>query len=282
MKGMQMLSQETTPHGVDKLARYGWVTSDQRGRYMELPKAALNINRDDYQRLANTRKVLELSKDWSWISCGTITVAYREGKYYVVDGQHRKLAADNRSDIKNMPCMVWEIDEVAEEATAFLKTNTNRKPITSIDRHRANVTRGDQIAIRIEAELARHDLIVSTNTSPKHFKAMTLATKLASTDFDRFVRVLDIAVALAKKAGIPVKERMLIGLFELDRRTDDGLLNSRMRKRILDIGALAIEDSIARAASFYARGGARVFAVGILEIVNKGLQHRFKFTDSED
>jgi len=39
-------------------------------------------------------------------------VALRDdNKWFVVDGQHRKLAADQRSDIRELPCLVFETNE---------------------------------------------------------------------------------------------------------------------------------------------------------------------------
>lgn len=96
---------ELTPLGLDKVQRYGWTMQDKQGEQRQINKNLLLVN-DDYQRTASASKILEIASEWSWIGCGVIIVAKRDGSYWVIDGQHRVLAAKRRSDIKEMPCLV--------------------------------------------------------------------------------------------------------------------------------------------------------------------------------
>ena len=100
------------------------------GELLYLNKNILEIDHS-YQRNAKNARVLKLARRWNWLSCGVLTVAKRSGRYYVVDGQHRLMAALKRADIDQLPCLVFESSEMREEAVAFRDANKERRPINS-------------------------------------------------------------------------------------------------------------------------------------------------------
>lgn len=268
--------QEKTHIGVDKVARYGWVTEDAPGVFRLIPKKQLIIN-EDYQRQANARKVLEFSRGWSWIACGAITVAQRDGSYWVVDGQHRVLGARKRSDIQELPCLVFRTVDVAEEAQGFLSANANRKPVTAVAKHRAAVVAGDKIAVQLQAlfDAVGVSAMDSQSNSPGHIRCVALARRRAQENIAEFETVLRVAVSLARDANIITGERLLDGLCYLSRNVIGGFDQPRLQKRLREVGAERLVDGAGRAAAFYAKGGAKVFAAGMIETINKGLQKRF-------
>jgi len=78
-----------------KVDRYGWTIKDQPGFMKEINKSLLNVDMQ-YQRHANKSKVLTISSEWSWIACGVVVVAFRDGKYWVMDGQHRVIREEGQ------------------------------------------------------------------------------------------------------------------------------------------------------------------------------------------
>jgi hypothetical protein len=48
------------------------------------------------------------------------------------------------------------------------------------------------------------------------------------------------------------------------------LTNKRWRERVTRVGYQGLLDAAQRASSFYARGGAKVWGVGMMEAMNKG------------
>jgi len=64
----------------------------------------------------------------------------------VVDGQHRKLAADLRSDVTTLPCHVLQAGSVKDEAMAFLVMHTGKVGVAGLDRSRALLRTGDASA----------------------------------------------------------------------------------------------------------------------------------------
>lgn len=94
---------------IDKIKRYGWKLIDKQGEFMLIEKDELYVD-PVYQRSNwNSKKVNDIASAWSWNRCGTLTVAIRDDKWWIIDGATRKLAADKRSDIKKLPCMVVRI-----------------------------------------------------------------------------------------------------------------------------------------------------------------------------
>lgn len=270
------LTTETDVNGTDKITRYGWTVKDSRGEFRMINKRLLHVNRDIYQREGIKAKVLELARNWSWISCGALVVAQREGVYWIVDGQHRKLGADNRSDIKDLPCLVFKVASVEEEARAFLATNVNRRNVSAHDKYRASLGAGDAIARQVQDAINNAGLRVTTaSNEPRAFKSVAGAQKIAAVDFDGLVDVLSICGELAAAEKSPVHSRLMTGLYYIHKRIEGGLSNARLRKRILQIGARQLVAGANKAAAYYGQSGGKVCAEGMLQAINNGLHAKF-------
>jgi len=239
-------------------------------------KRLLHVNRDVYQREGYKSKVRELASKWSWISCGALVVAKRESIYWVVDGQHRKLAADSRSDIKELPCLVFQVASVEDEARAFLATNVNRRNVSAHDKYRASLGAGDETARKVQEAINNAGLRVTTaSVEPRAFKSVATAQKIAASDFDGLVDVLAVCGELARAENCPVHSRLLSGLYYIHKRVEGGLANPRLRKRILQIGARQLVAGANKAAAYYGQAGSKVCADGMLQAINSGLHTKF-------
>jgi hypothetical protein len=270
------LATETDVNGTDKIVRYGWKAKDEQGEFRMIPKRLLNVNREIYQREGYKSKVQALARSWSWISCGALVVAQRENIYWVVDGMHRSEAAKSRADIKDLPCLVFQVESVEEEARAFLATNVNRRNVSAHDKYRACLGAGDEIAQLVQAAINNAGLRLSTaSKEPRAFKSIALAQTIAASDFDGLVDVLAICGELAADEKCPVHARLLSGLYYIHRRVEGGLANTRLRKRILQIGARQLVAGANKAAAYYGLSGSKVCAEGMLQVINSGLQKKF-------
>lgn len=266
---------------IDKVARYKWVCLDKPGSLLMIDKSALRID-DSYQRDLNSTKTLELCSQWSWIACGALIVAMRGNDFLVVDGQHRLAAALKRSDIKELPCIVFETTGAKEEAVGFLRSNTNRRPIGAIARHKAAIAAEDPIAQMVQREISAAGLeIAATANRAPQIKCITMCTNFARQNQAAFRDVLRACARLCVSAGIPVHEKLLSGLWYMNSNIDGGLNDRRLSKRLMEIGAQRLLDGATRAAAFYARGGPKVFADGMLQEINKGLHGKFQFASKD-
>lgn len=267
---------ELTSKGTSKIAHYGWTVADAEGEFRRINKRLLKVNNDVYQREGIKTKVLELASNWSWIACGALVIASRDGVLWVVDGQHRKLAADRRSDIQELPCMVFYVEAVKDEARAFLATNTNRRNVSATDKFRASLAAGDPIARKVQDAIDAAGLRVTTaSIEPRAFKSVAKAQTIAASDYDGLVAVLGLCGELARAEEAPVHSRLLSGLYYMHKRIDGGLDNPRLRKRIKQLGPRALVAAANKAAAYYGQAGSKVCADGMLQAINHGLHGKF-------
>lgn len=261
--------------GLNKVARYGWTTKDLPGKLKMLNKDILRVD-PAYQRDLVDEKVTKITAGWSWVACGAIIVGLRDGEYWVIDGQHRVMSAKRRSDIDALPCLVFETESVKQEAQGFLDANTNRKPITSAARHKAMVASGNQTAKFVQAQIDALGLFVSTNSKTAGaVKCIGLCMRRAEEDRERFARVMSLVAEMVKNEGMFVPERVIDGVWFLDANCGEGLHDKRLVQRLREKGAKSMLDAANRAAAYYARGGAKVWADGMLAELNKGLHRKF-------
>lgn len=258
---------------LSKKEKYGWITKDVAGELRMLHKGVLQVH-PGYQRDASTPKVLAIAAAWSWIACGAIIVGERGGELWTIDGNHRVLAARRRNDIDLLPCIVFKTDSVKQEAQGFLSVNTNRKPMSGIDKFRASISAGDETAIYIDTIF--NQLGIKVAGSAKHgmeINSMGWCMESARIDRDVFESVVTVAAELC--ADHPVLKMLLEGLWYIDMYSPIKLNDKRLRSRIIKIGAPKLIESAQRAAAYFARGGARIFAQGMLTEINRGLRDKF-------
>lgn len=236
-----------------------------------------------YQRELVPAKVRDITAQWSWIACGAIIVAERNGDFWAIDGQHRVAAALRRSDIQLLPCIVFQSQGVADEAESFLRVNTNRKPIDSIAKHRAKLAANDEDAAFIESTLKACGLkVASSSDQPLSVHCLGWCAKRVKDDRDAFASVLSLVAQMAIDTDYPkpLPSRVLDGLWHINTRCAAGLNDKRLVERIKSIGVDRLLHAANRAAQLYAAGGAKIWAQGMLEEINKGL--RYKYTLGRD
>ena len=260
---------------MSKIERYGWILRDTQGVFMEILKSELNVDHEYQRNEVNVDKVRSIASSWSWAGCGTISVALRpDGLFFVFDGQHRFMASKIRADITTLPCMVFECDSVAQEAAGFLVTNSERKPVTAIDKFQALVITDDQYAQKVKGLLSDLGLEISkTANRPGQIKCIARCMTLASIDVSSLTKTLALAERVCRDIA-PIQEDVVAGLFHIHRR--HGYLDDvRFVRRVLDIGHASLVDGIRRSRAFREKGGEKTLMDGILAAVNKGLRNRF-------
>lgn len=102
-----------------------------------------------YQRQLSANALARMGK-WDWSLCSTLSCCADNGKFHVVDGQHR-LALAKEYGVKALPCYVFSSDSVADEARAFAAIQMQRRAVLPVEYLRALVAAGDSDAMNIEA-----------------------------------------------------------------------------------------------------------------------------------
>ncbi len=121
----------------------------------------------DYQRSidnsASQSLIRKIAQHWDWGLCLPLVVSRRPetGEMFVIDGQHRLAAARMRGDIHQLPCVVLEIRDKADEAASFVHLNQQRRPLGKLDIFKAAVASGDGEASAIVRALADAGLSVA-------------------------------------------------------------------------------------------------------------------------
>jgi hypothetical protein len=266
---------------ISKVEKFGWTIKDQPGKFFMIDKHSLHIDHS-YQREANIDKAMDAAREWSWLACGAIIVARRPAGFWVIDGQHRVLASRHRADIAALPCLVFECENVEAEAKGFLNVNTSRRPMSSIERFHASITAGDETAIFVQEVF--DDLGIAVTKAAVHgkqIKGVRVCIEQAAISRHEFLVVMKFVARLCETT--PLYERLLTALFFLNANVEGGVSDPRMRERLMKLGPGGIMDATGKAAAYYSRGGAKIWAEGILNEVNRGLRHRFdfKFADND-
>lgn len=263
-----------------KIERYGWEMKDEPGEMVLLDKRSLVVD-SEYQRQASDAKVVGIAKKWSWLAMGAIIVVFRDGCNYVVDGQHRVMAAMRRSDISMLPCVRFASNGIKTEAQGFIDANTMRKPISALDKFRALVMTDDKSALFLERLLTQYGRRLSHGGGPASVSCVSLLLRLAKQNEQALSSTFSIVSKIC--FGKPIHERLIDSLFYIETHLPHGesVASGKWAERIIKAGSESLLEGAGKASAFYARGGSKVWAAGMLEAINKGARNRLQLLDRE-
>lgn len=146
-------------------------------------------------------------------SLGTIMLSLREdGRYAILDGNHRTQYA-RKWGVLRMHARVFIDKTYEEEAALFADFNSTNRP-TALDRFRARLEAGDEIAHDIQRILARHSLTIGID-GQGHGTVQSVGaidkvySELGPLGLDRVVEILHGAWGYERKAWVqPMVEGM--------------------------------------------------------------------------
>lgn len=271
------IEERVTNSKMTKVDRYNWKMADSPGVLRMVDKGDLVVDHT-YQRNTNEAKLAAIARAWSWIACGAIVVADRDGTLFVVDGQHRVFAARKRSDISALPCIIFKTQHQNEEAEGFLRGNRGRKPITSVEAFRALVTVGNKEALVVQELLQQAGKTAGEGVSPGVVKCVGVIQKWAQANEPALRRVWPLIVAAS--AGQQINQRVVEGLLYIETHLADGksLLDKELHRRTMKIGASGLLSGAAKASAYFSGGGAKVWAAGMIDALNHGCKNRVELT----
>jgi len=145
------------------------------------PPTPSNIKIDDmevddtYQRSIEGGKsqslIQKIAINFDWRLCLPLLGSRRNGKIYIIDGQHRLEGARLRGDIPWMPVVVFDFDDPKAEAELFIEANRARRPMNGLDDFHAGIVAGDEKCLQINAVVEQAGLVVGRNPAWQHVKA---------------------------------------------------------------------------------------------------------------
>jgi hypothetical protein len=267
-----------------KRQAYKWLDPGKRGTFKWIPIDKLQVDHT-YQR---TRKAEEavlgrMAREWSWPLCEALIVARRpDGSYFVVNGQGRVIGAKRRGDIPELPCMVFEIEGPEAEAAIFAEASRSPRRLQSTDGFRADLRAGNPVAIAIDkmVRAAGYEVLYdSTTTKRRSIRCVGALRRAYNSNPAACERSFLLCVAIAQ--GRLVRDALLQGIFYIESaleaaHSNKSLLHRDYHDKLLAIGEDKLWEAIQESARYWKKGGAKVYASGILKMLNKGRREEAK------
>lgn len=211
-----------------------WVDRRTRYRYgdiLDRPPVFMWVDKDNliideqYQREQNlvnrpgseSGHPAHIAKYWRWQAFTALVVGRREdGTMAVIDGGNRLRAARMRSDIKDLPCLVYDTDAVSE-ANTFDDINTARTAPNTFDRLKNDEFRGVEYAILVRDVLSENGFkfappSTGSTDSFSPLAALCVVCKKAPHEARMIMR------AAKKICGKNITRTILLGLFEISKQ----------------------------------------------------------------
>lgn len=118
-------------------------------KMMVLDTGQIEAPREDYQREIHNNRVKRIAKYFDERIANEPKVSFRDGKYYVFDGQHTIAARKFMNGNKDLPilCKVYMGMTEKEEADLFAKQTGESAPLTAGIRIRAEIFSENEVAL---------------------------------------------------------------------------------------------------------------------------------------
>jgi hypothetical protein len=261
---------ETLFGGEDKIKRYKWNTPDEPGEFVWIDKAELYVDHAYQRGNINELRINEMAANWDWVLCGALSVSIRDDKWYVMDGQHRKLGADKRSDIKKLPCMVFNLNSQQHEASAFVGLNRQKTAINGVDHFKAMVVSGDEIAIRLKSVLDKSGYKITNNSGPKNISCIKAVWRLFSKNEKIFMSLWPLITAMTQTDQLI--DILIRGIFNCEMKCNTqqrSLTDEPYRGILIAAGGAMITAEIRREVGIVGFGGPRIECAAIIKWINR-------------
>lgn len=262
---------------IPKEERYDWKPLTEKPELRWIDKNLIHVDHT-YQR-GLTPKAVRIAAKFSWPGFAAIVVVIRpDGSYACPDGQHRLEAAKKRTDITEVPCVVFKAEQLEEEARIFLLTNCERKPLSAHEKYRAKVQTGDDHTLLVDRLVKSVGREVDKGKGATSVPCIATLESCAKADAERLERLWPLLVQMHE--GRAFSQVMVSTLFWIEGKLKtDTLTSHRWRERCAAVGYETLTQEALRASHFRGKGGARVWAEGMLTALNKGLRKKLELRE---
>lgn len=141
-----------------------------------VPVSLLRID-ESYQREPKADSIQKLVNEWDMNSCDFLDVSYRDGKFYIIDGQHRYTAA-KYIGVQTLPCVIRTGLTRSQEAIIFARQNRNVKKLYPYDTYKANIICGDESIREVKIDVEINRICTSNNVVVKKIGRTTKENKV--------------------------------------------------------------------------------------------------------
>lgn len=176
-----------------------------------------------YQRPPDMSRARKLAAKWDWTMLDPLVVSIRKdgphaGEYFVVDGQHRYLAAaEIFPDTEELPALVLRLT-VEEEARRFARQGENVRRVNARDLFRARIEARDPDALALRALVERQGwrIVASAHSAPNSNNDIIAVQRIVSIYNGYGPTILELTLKVLAEAyghkSFAIDNRMLGGV----------------------------------------------------------------------
>ncbi len=236
----------------------------------------LILTDEDYQHQLNTVRVSNINKEFDPDLVNEPKVSFRDGRYYVFDGQHTIALLKLRNGGRDLPilCKVFFGKTKVDEARLFEEqTGRWKRDPSASERLRSRFNRGEKLAVALVLIAEKHGFAIDFNAAKTHNRIVACAA--ADRIFKRYGAAMFSAVLSIMRDvwdGAPesvskqIMEALAIFCDNYDGQYDRGMLVRKLR-RVNPV-------EIIRDGNLSRSTGSRKYAQQIVNIYNKNMKNR--------
>ncbi len=124
----------------------------------------------DYQRELDMSRVRKIAAEWDDYKCDEVLVSYRDGKFYVVNGQHRTKAAEMIGK-EEMYCKIYTSLTYEEEAILFAIQNRHATVLSNKARFKSLVIGKDKESLALQEICDKHKVFTPKDKKKEPYLA---------------------------------------------------------------------------------------------------------------
>ena len=151
----------------------------------------------DYNRSISRARVNEIKKHFHADQVNPVKVSYRDGKYWIIDGQHTSLVLYELNGLDpntSIPCEVVNGLTDEQEADLFYRLNTSRKPLNTAEKLNSLIEARDPEALRFRSVVESHGYTIGGGRTTS-LNAVTTALRIFERDGGRLSDILTLTGA---------------------------------------------------------------------------------------
>jgi hypothetical protein len=253
----------------DLIEMHNWAPVGYPARFAWVHKNELEVD-TSYQRSVNVLKATDIAREFDWELFSVLIISFRNGKYFVTDGQHRLTAAKKRPEIELVPCLVFESTGPKDEAVVYIGANTRKSQIRGYDLFKAKVVSLDSVALGVTELLSANGRKPGPSPSSKTVACLQLMCSLYTRNADDLKTMFPLICDLCASASIPDSlVRALMGTQAKARAAGHDLTQSPFRERLLNASGEVLSAEINREKQIVGEGGCRTETRAIIKWLNK-------------
>ena len=264
---------QTAAKIITRLRKQGFTVRGGMGTFMLIPKQDLSIDHS-YQRGLIASRVQKLAKDWDWMACGALIVVLRpDGTFWVPAGQHRHAASLLLDWITELPCLVWEVDSVPQEAGVFLRS-ADVHHVPAVQQFKALLMTGDKDALVVNELIESVGRVPANHASGATVTCLQACINSVRTDEEAMRRVWPLIAEICK--GDTLSGQIVRAVFYVETHLPAGvsLTDARWRRRVRGLTLKDFTDAMNAAAGHLGNRHTKSLAEGIVRAIDKKAKHK--------